>query len=208
MTTDLNVIIIDSGSTFPEKLTANLKKLGYKRILTIKQDSPIDHLAALKPDLVFIGPSLDSFNCEKSIHKLTIINPSISILSSSEEWNAIEIANSCFEGVYHLSSEPSEDEIRQSIEKVLLNKEERIDLSGCPVFIGQSSAIKNIRAKIRKVADTSITVLITGETGTGKELIARSIHFLSPRNRGPLVKVDCASLPDELLESEVFGFQK
>jgi two-component system response regulator AtoC len=66
----------------------------------------------------------------------------------------------------------------------------------------------DIRQKIRTVSEKDINLLITGETGTGKELIARSIHFYSPRNEGPLVKISCGALPDQLLESEVFGFQK
>jgi len=77
-----------------------------------------------------------------------------------------------------------------------------------PVLIGQSQEMMDIRQKIQTVSGRDITVLITGETGTGKELIARSIHFHSPRNNGPLVKINCAAIPDQLLESEVFGFQK
>jgi sigma-54 dependent transcriptional regulator, flagellar regulatory protein len=77
-----------------------------------------------------------------------------------------------------------------------------------PVLIGQSEEIRAIKQKIQVVSTKDITVLITGETGTGKELIARSIHYHSLRSAGPLVKVTCGALPDELLESEVFGFQK
>jgi two-component system response regulator AtoC len=77
-----------------------------------------------------------------------------------------------------------------------------------PVIIGQSEAIRVIKQKIQNVAGRDITVLITGETGTGKELIARSLHYHSSRSQGPLVKITCGALPDELLESEVFGFQK
>jgi len=66
----------------------------------------------------------------------------------------------------------------------------------------------DVRKKILTVSQRDINVLVTGETGTGKELIARSIHFHSTRNKEPLVKINCVALPNELLESEVFGFQK
>jgi two-component system response regulator AtoC len=68
--------------------------------------------------------------------------------------------------------------------------------------------MKRVRQKVVSVSGKDMTVLITGETGTGKELIARAIHYHSPRRRGPLVKINCGALPDELLESEVFGFQR
>ncbi|MBW2084402.1 MAG: sigma 54-interacting transcriptional regulator [Deltaproteobacteria bacterium] len=91
-----------------------------------------------------------------------------------------------------------------------------------PVLIGNSPEMQKIRDKIQRVADKDITVrdkiqrvadkditvLITGESGTGKEVIARSIHYHSPRKNGPLLKINCGALPDDLLESEVFGFQR
>jgi two-component system response regulator AtoC len=77
-----------------------------------------------------------------------------------------------------------------------------------PLIIGQSPEIMDIRQKLRTVSAKDITVLVSGETGTGKELIARSIHFYSSRKKRPLVKINCAAIPDQLLESEIFGFQK
>lgn len=75
-------------------------------------------------------------------------------------------------------------------------------------IIGNSKAIKEIKALIEKVAPTDSRVLITGENGTGKELIARQIHELSNRNKGPFIEVNCAAIPSELIESELFGHEK
>ena len=75
-------------------------------------------------------------------------------------------------------------------------------------MIGTSAAIKNVFQSIEKVATTDATVLLTGETGTGKELIARAIHHLSKRKDGVLVKVNCAAIPAGLIESELFGHEK
>ncbi len=75
-------------------------------------------------------------------------------------------------------------------------------------IIGTSEAICQVFDIIRKVADTDSTVLITGESGTGKELVARAIHYNSDRREGPLIPVNCAAIPEELLESELFGHEK
>ena len=75
-------------------------------------------------------------------------------------------------------------------------------------IVGQSGVLKDSLVKVEAVAGTDTTVLITGETGTGKELIARAVHNLSSRKNRPLVKVDCASLPPSLIESELFGREK
>ena len=74
-------------------------------------------------------------------------------------------------------------------------------------IIGNSPAIQHVLFKVEQVADTDTTVLVLGETGTGKELVARAIHNRSLRNKHPLVKVNCAALPQNLIESELFGHE-
>jgi transcriptional regulator with GAF, ATPase, and Fis domain len=75
-------------------------------------------------------------------------------------------------------------------------------------LIGSARAIQDVRSLIRKVAPTETTVLIQGESGTGKELVARAIHRLSPRANEPLISLNCAAIPSELIESELFGHKK
>jgi two-component system response regulator AtoC len=75
-------------------------------------------------------------------------------------------------------------------------------------FVAESPAMVALHEEIRQVADSKATVLVTGESGTGKEVVARLIHELSPRAGGPLVAVSCAALPESLLESELFGYEK
>src|SRR4030088_84592 len=80
--------------------------------------------------------------------------------------------------------------------------------SGAPRIIGKSAALGRVLAMVRVVAPTDATVLINGETGTGKELIAEAIHECSDRSNGPFVKVNCAAIPAGLLESELFGHER
>ena len=76
------------------------------------------------------------------------------------------------------------------------------------LLVGHCENLLHVRNLIRRIAPADMTVLIMGETGTGKELAARAIHDLSPRRNGPFVSVNCAAIPDSLLESELFGFEK
>jgi transcriptional regulator with GAF, ATPase, and Fis domain len=80
--------------------------------------------------------------------------------------------------------------------------------SGLPGIVGNSAALRGVLAMVRVVAPTDATVLINGETGTGKELIAEAIHNCSKRLNGPFVKVNCAAIPAGLLESELFGHER
>src|SRR6202522_1468085 len=80
--------------------------------------------------------------------------------------------------------------------------------SGLPCIIGNSAALRQVLGMVRIVARTNATVLINGETGTGKELIAEAIHKCSDRSNGPFVKVNCAAIPAGLLESELFGHER
>ncbi|HET9951575.1 MAG TPA: sigma-54 dependent transcriptional regulator [Candidatus Eisenbacteria bacterium] len=88
------------------------------------------------------------------------------------------------------------------------NERLRERVGGADEMIGKSKAIEQIRAEIAKVAKTDAKVLVTGESGSGKELVARAIHRLSGRARGPFEKMNCAALPKDLVESELFGYEK
>jgi transcriptional regulator with GAF, ATPase, and Fis domain len=81
-------------------------------------------------------------------------------------------------------------------------------VSETPIWIAHDPASQHVLEMARKVAETSTTILITGESGTGKDQLARLIHELGPRRDAPYLKIDCASLPQELVESELFGHER
>jgi len=93
-------------------------------------------------------------------------------------------------------------------EEKLYYEEEHLECLHFEDIVGESAAIKNVLAQVNQVAKTDATVLILGETGVGKELVARSIHRLSPRGEGPFIRVNCNSLPESLVPSELFGHEK
>ncbi|MDB6028064.1 MAG: Response regulator of zinc sigma-54-dependent two-component system [Verrucomicrobiales bacterium] len=122
-------------------------------------------------------------------------------------------------GAYHFQNKPFDHKtllisVEKAVEHKRLNDEASAlrgalsTMSGGASPIFQSQAMKTVVRTIERIAPSDVSVLITGESGTGKEVIADLIHALSPRNKGPLIKINCAALPRELIESELFGSVK
>ena len=97
---------------------------------------------------------------------------------------------------------------RRLITEYILLKEELGTRRGAPQIIGEAPALKNVIAALQRASGTDATVLLEGESGTGKELFARALHALSERSDGPFVAINCAAIPDNLLETELFGHEK
>jgi DNA-binding NtrC family response regulator len=97
---------------------------------------------------------------------------------------------------------------RRLITEYALLKEELAQRRGAPVIIGEAAVMKQVSQAIQRAAGTDTTVLLEGESGTGKELFARAVHALSARASGPFVAINCAAIPDTLLEAELFGYEK
>jgi len=209
MSKNFNILIIDTAPSILSRLEEKIRESGYDRCCSCRPDSPIDHFHDLNPDLVVLGPSMDTDSTLRCIHKLKIIDPLIPILTSCEDiCSPSGTSTAPFDGIHFIKVAPDIQEISSTLQSALIHREETGLRPNFQILIGQGQETMAIRQKIRNVSDKDITVLITGETGTGKELIARSIHYHSKRNKGPLVKINCGALPDELLESEVFGFQR
>lgn len=205
-----NILIFESDPLVSAALKEGLNYLGFDLYRVVTPDEPIALLGALGYDLAILGPSLKTGTCLKCNNKLEIIDPRLPILTSCDDFflPGGELAWDSTKRFHYLSPALEPDEIAKAIEHALRHKAAREVAPDFPLLTGQSPQIKNIRQKIQKVCDNDFTVLITGETGCGKELTARSIHFHSTRRMKPLVKINCGLLPDELMESEVFGFQR
>jgi transcriptional regulator with PAS, ATPase and Fis domain len=94
------------------------------------------------------------------------------------------------------------------ITEYIVLKEELAERRGAPRIIGEDAALRRVSQQLHRAAATDATVLLEGESGTGKELFARALHVLSPRSEGPFVAINCAAIPEHLLESELFGYEK
>jgi two-component system response regulator AtoC len=209
METRINVLIIDKEPAVLRRLDGELERLGFPFRCAGAPDLTTEQLEAIVPDLAIIGPSLVKDLRADWIQKLKIVKPSMPIMVCCEE--AVmrqEDFHAPFSGIHCFDMTSGLEMFSGLLREAVKSIQESESLPDFPVLVGKSQEITRIREKIDAVADKDITVLITGESGTGKELIARSLHYFSSRNKGPLIKINCGALPDELLESEVFGFQK
>jgi DNA-binding NtrC family response regulator len=208
-----------------EILFQQLKKiLGSKpyRLMTSSQDSDFAmHFARAKPDLVIICSSDasngDGLRAATEIRRCDSHVPIILITQYSSEARAIAALRAGINDYFKIpySGQSLLRSIARHLPKLATTKGDgaRADtITSCPYYhrplIGDSKSMKDLKAYLHKIAPTDSTVLVTGETGTGKELVAELIHCSSPRATRPFVCVNCAALPENLVESELFGFDR
>jgi DNA-binding NtrC family response regulator len=173
--------------------------------LAVAEDTHVE-LMVLAGSFHFCEPFLQSFaQLRYSRH----VPPLLVISTDGSEAFAVAALRA---GANDYFSEPLDmDEFATSIGRILpaIPKEEAAEgLTGGEVLVGTTPAMHALRANLRRIAASDCNVLITGETGTGKELVAQLIHQNSPRSRHPLVCINCAAIPDALLESELFGYER
>ena len=164
------------------------------------------------PDIAFVDLQIPEMGGIEMIRLLQEIHPAvipIVITGSGSIDSAVEATKA---GAYHYMTKPfNQDEVRSIVEKALSERRsggDRIELPGFDGIVGESTQMKQVFSLIERVAKSDSTVLILGDSGTGKELVARAIHRNSTRRKKPLIPMNCGSIPETLLESELFGHVK
>lgn len=210
------ILIVDDELNMRLVLSAMLKKEGYSvhtatdglEALEIIKKEPIDVIVT---DLKM--PRLDGMGL---LEKVTDTYPSLPVIIITAHGTVATAVDALKKGAFDYITKPFEqDDLKNVIQKAVktrsCNQEEvqlnREELSRYGI-IGQSSAMQEIFTMIERVAPTTTTILLTGETGTGKELIANAIHAHSPRRNQPMIKINCAAIAENLMESELFGYEK
>lgn len=210
MNDSLKILIVEKNRETSSRIETLLKSFvpEMDQIKIWDEQNELFH-SVLDYVLIILGPSFSIDDNIQRIQNIKIINPQVTIIWTYEstQLNGQDIT-SPFAGVHRYQPDLDQKNFQSVIEQALTERKDCHLWKDIPIIIGNSRQINEVRKKIKEVAQKDITVLITGETGTGKELIARSMHFYSKRKNGPLIKINCGSLPDDLLESEVFGFQK
>jgi two-component system response regulator AtoC len=220
------VAVVDDDSAFANYLRTFLSLRGYETrsysrgdemIASVKQGDP--------PDVVLLDVMMPGMNGIETLRALKAAKPDLQVVMLSGREHASTIVEAVRLGAADYVIKPDDPEglgeialdsaIKNAIEKMRLvseitelRRQLTDDQDRAFLFWGNSPDMQAIATVIEQVADSDVTVLVRGESGVGKELVARAIHTRSSRKERPFVKVNCAALPAELLESELFGHEK
>jgi DNA-binding NtrC family response regulator len=213
------ILVVDDEPDMLENFTRILRRVGYRCLTASDGQRGLALVESERPDLVLTDlkmPGMDGMELLRQARELDPALPVIVITAFATIESAVAAIK---EGAFdYLPKNFSVDELRVTVERALRhrslsieNRNLRDQLQGTYGFeniIGRSPAMAEIFELVRKAARSEANILVVGESGTGKELIARAVHANSPRAPQAFVPVDCASLPEQLLESELFGHEK
>jgi nitrogen regulation protein NR(I) len=211
------VLIVDDEPNLRKILSAQLTRDGYD-VLTAEDGE--QGLAALKEhhiDLVITDLKMPKVDGMALLKRALVDEPDLPIILITAHGTIDTAVEALKAGAFDFVTKPfDKDEVRQIVSKALKTRELR-GADATPAssgqgarfgIIGSSQGILDLYAILERVADTPTTALITGESGTGKELVARALHEHSSRKDKPFIKVNCAAIPKELIESELFGYER
>ena len=208
-----SVLVVDDEKAIRDSLRMILEFEDYRVDEAADGDAALRRVAERLPDAVLLDikmPGLDGLAVLRMLRERGHDVPVLMITGHGDVQTAVEATR---QGAFDFLEKPlARDRVllslRNAVESSRLQREARRQRGDSEELVGSSPAMQRLRETIGLAAPTTATVLVTGESGTGKELVAREIHRLSPRRDRAFVQVNCAAIPDELIESELFGHEK
>ncbi len=211
-----NILIVDDEKDIREALEGVFKDEGYGVTIAGSAEEALKKLEAWAPDIMLLDiwlPGMDGIDALKEIKGRY---PSLPVIMISGHANIETAVRTTKLGAYDFIEKPlSLDKVILTVEHAIEHKRLTEENSALKLkaqtkyeIIGVSKSIQNLKSDIARVAPSNSWVLITGENGTGKEFVARNIHLFSNRSGRPFIEVNCAAIPEELIESELFGHEK
>lgn len=216
--TNYSVFIVDDEVIAREGITLALEK-EYQVKAFASAEAVIDALENDLPDLILLDIGLPGMTGVEALKIIKKRHPEIIVIMITAYEDIETVISAMKLGAYDYVVKPLKMDsllanVRVALETISMRKEiqmlhEKYLKENLPCFISESDAISDIMEVVKRIAESPDTsILIVGETGTGKELIAKAIHYRSPHFKGPIISVNCAAIPKELIESELFGYEK
>jgi DNA-binding NtrC family response regulator len=212
------ILIIDDERPIRNSLKEILE---YEKLHVSEATNGIEGLESLSKtdfDLVLCDIKMPGMDGIELLSKIQELKPEIPVIMISGHGNVETAVDALKKGAYDFIEKPIDlnrllVSVRNALDRASLVQEtktlrKKLPQSKSSPIIGESPEIKHVLQMIEKVAPSEARVFITGPNGTGKELVAHQIHQLSPRSNGPFIEVNCAAIPSELIESELFGHEK
>jgi two-component system nitrogen regulation response regulator NtrX len=210
------ILVVDDEESIRSALAGILEDEGYRTLFANDGMEALEHVQRELPDLTLLDIWMPQLDGLETLQRLKQLYPALTVVMMSGHGTIETAVRATKLGAYDFIEKPL------SLEKVILTiqnalgmnrlKEENVALRGMVLkgheMVGVSPAMRKVHEQIRLVAPTSTSVLITGENGTGKELLARCIHYHSPRKDKPFVEINCTAIPGELIDSELFGHER
>jgi DNA-binding NtrC family response regulator len=217
--TSYSIYIVDDEAVARNGLKLALKKKNYHVQAFETAESGLKAIDENPPDLVLLDIGLPGMSGVEALEIIKARHPEVIVVMITAYEDVPTVVSSMRNGAYEYVVKPVQMDsllviLRNAFETIAMRKEiqalhEKYLKENLPCFIGESNAIQDVMELVAKVAQSPDTpILILGDTGTGKELIAKAIHYKSPIFKGPMVAVNCAAMPRELIESELFGYEK
>ena len=211
-----HVLIVDDEANVRRVLGTLLDQAGYQTTRVADGAAAMDVVRAQDPDLVLTDLAMPGMDGMELLARLKGDFPEIPVVMLTAHGSVEAAVEAMKRGAFDFLTKPFEKAaVVETIDRALRQGERsRREFQG-PLtddddcgLVGRSAPMEELRKMIRKVGPSPSTVLVTGETGTGKELVADALHRLSPRSGGAMVKVNCGALPETLAESELFGHER
>ncbi len=218
MTSQPQILVVDDEVGILDSLKKTLEREGYEVATTDSGEEALNLIRSRPVDLVLADIMMPKMNGIELLRAVKAISPAIEMVMMTA-FGSVENAVECMrEGAYDFISKPLKRamvvrSVQRALERRALLNENRVlreAVSTVPQtdLVGQAMAWRRAMEIVAQAAPSRATILVVGESGTGKELVARAIHRLSERSQRPFVAVNCAALPESLLETELFGHER
>jgi DNA-binding NtrC family response regulator len=218
-TADPPILLVEDKDSLRAMLRHALEAQGHAVIEARDQPEAVQAFRSCRPGVVLSDlrlPQGDGFGVLRAAKDL---DPELPVIVMTAYGSIQDAVTAMKEGALDFLAKPVDpDHLLLMVERALslrrlaaenvLLKEELASRRGAPQIIGEDPKLKQVTLALHRAAATDTTVLLEGESGTGKELFARALHVLSPRAEGPFVAINCAAIPENLLETELFGYEK